>query len=85
MNARKIKSVTLPKSDAFSYLKKAKQFFHVMQFCTLDEEWDAAILNGVHAAISITDAILVQRAGIHSISQRHEDAAILLQQHFRKE
>ena len=85
MTPKNIKTVSVSKDKAKNYLNKAEQFYYVMKICALDKEWDAATLNGVHAAISITDALLVWHTGIHSISSKHEDAAILLRQHFQKE
>ncbi len=85
MTPKIIKTAVLSKDKAKNYLNKAEQFYYVMQICAVDKEWDAATLNGVHAAISITDALLVWRAGIHSISPKHDDAAVLLRQHFSKE
>lgn len=85
MTPKNIKIVSVSKDKAKNYLNKAEQFYYVMKICALDKEWDAATLNGVHSAISITDALLVWRAGIHSISSKHDDAAVLLRQHFSKE
>jgi hypothetical protein len=82
MVAQKIRTAHLPKHNYGDFKKKAEEFFNVMFLCLEDRQWDAAVLNGVHAAISITDAILVNKKEIKSISQRHEDAVGLLKQEF---
>lgn len=81
MTAHKIQTATLPRHHYKDYQKKASEFLSVMQICLNDGQWDAAVLNGVHAAISITDALLVFRSGIRSISQKHDDAVTLLHQY----
>lgn len=56
-----------------------------MEFCFQDGEWDAVLLNGLHACISITDAVLVFQSGIRSISSNHQDAVRLLNQSLEKD
>ncbi len=85
MAAQNIKTVELPKHHYKDYLRKAEEFFNVMHTCLDDERWDAAVLNGVHSSISITDALLVNKAGIRSISQRHDDTVELLKQYIPKD
>lgn len=75
-----IKQTAVPKHLYVNYLKKARQFLSTMEFCFQDNEWDAVLLNGLHACISITDAILVFQSGIRSISPNHQDSVRLLDQ-----
>lgn len=80
MVAQKIRTTHLPKHNYGDFKKKAEEFFNVMFICLEDGQWDAAVLTGVHAAISMTDAVLVNKKEIKSISPRHEDAVDLLKQ-----
>lgn len=80
-----VKQTTVPKHLYANYLKKAQQFHAVMEFCFQDGEWDAVLLNGLHACISITDAVLVFQSGIRSISSNHQDAVRLLNQSLEKD
>lgn len=81
MAAHKIQTATLPRHHYRDYQKKGTEFLSVMQICLNDGQWDAVVLNGVHAAISITDAFLVFRSGIRSTSQKHDDTVVLVRQH----
>lgn len=80
MAAKKLSTTDVPKHAYADFHGKGMQFFTVMQLCFQDKEWDAVFLNGVHAAISLTDAITVYRIGKRSASQSHQDAATLLRQ-----
>lgn len=80
MAAHKIQTATLPRHHYKDYRQKASEFLKVMLICLNDGQWDAAVLNGVHAAISVTDALLVFRGGVRSVSQKHDDVVILLRQ-----
>lgn len=51
-----------------------------MKICLEDGEWDAVLLNGLHAAISMNDALCVLKTGRRSASKFHQDAVILLGQ-----
>lgn len=82
MVAQKIRTTHLPRHNYSDFKKKAEEFFNVMFLCMEDGQWDAAVLNGVHAAISMTDAVLVNKKEIKSTSQRHEDVVDLLKQEF---
>lgn len=76
--ATKVNTTTVPKSEYKSFQEKANQFFNVMNMCLNDHEWDAVLLNGLHAAMSINDALCVFRLGLRSISKMHQDAVRLL-------
>ena len=72
------KTTMVPKSDYKSFQEKANQFFNVMNMCLNDREWDAVLLNGVHSAITINDALCVFRLGLRSTSKMHQDSVRLL-------
>lgn len=80
MSAVKLKTTDVPRYHSQDYQKKAEEFLSVMRMCMEDRQWDAAVLNGVHACISITDALLVYKEEIRCISERHEDVVTLLKQ-----
>src|SRR3989338_9739764 len=73
-----VKTTMVPKSDYKSFQEKANQFFNVMNMCLNDREWDAVLLNGVHSAITINDALCVFRLGLRSTSKMHQDSVRLL-------
>ncbi len=75
---RKIITKNVSRENYRSYRGKALQFYGVMNICLQDREWDAVLLNGVHASISMCDALTVFHAGKHSKSAHHRDAALLL-------
>jgi uncharacterized protein (UPF0332 family) len=66
------------KEDYKKFLKKADEFFEMMQQSLMKEKWNAAGLNAIHAAISSNDALLIFHFGLRSISPKHDDAAKLL-------
>lgn len=80
MAPRKINTVDVPKPEYKNYREKGTQFFNVMKTCLQDRDWDAVLLNGVHASISLSDALTVFYLGKRSSGQSHQDAAILLSQ-----
>ena len=80
MVAKKLNSVQVPKVEYGNYRDKGLQFFNVMKSCLQDGDWDAVLLNGVHASISLSDAITVFALGQRSSSRSHLDAAGLLGQ-----
>ena len=60
------------------YRGKAENFAEAMTACLKEKNYDASALNGVHAIISIIDALLVFRGGVISASENHEDSVRLL-------
>lgn len=80
MSPKKINAADVSKSDYRDYRSKGMQFFNVMKICLQDEEWDAVLLNGVHAAISLSDAVTVFKLGKRATGRSHQDATILLNQ-----
>lgn len=80
MAARKIKTALIEKTDAGNYWRRARELFESMKNNLLLENWNAAVIDGVHAVISANDAITVAAIGKRSTSDHHADAADLLQQ-----
>lgn len=77
---KNLKTTTVSRTEYLNYLGKAKQFYSTMLTCLQDHEWDTILLLGVHAAISITDALLIFQVGQRSISKAHQDVIYLLLQ-----
>lgn len=77
---KKINTADVSRGEYRDYRSKGLQFFNVMKICLQDREWDAVLLNGVHAAISLSDAITTFKLGKRSTAKSHRDAVILLSQ-----
>lgn len=80
MAARKISAAQIPRNSYKDYLEKAEGFYSTMNICLQDREWDSVLLLGVHAVISLNDALTVFHGGTRSTSREHRDAAVLLSQ-----
>ncbi|MBI4374024.1 MAG: HEPN domain-containing protein [Deltaproteobacteria bacterium] len=78
--AIKRSTTEVPKEKFREYRNKAKQFYEVMLQCLQQNDWDAVILNGVHASISLSDAVTVFLIGKRSTGKSHQEAAYLLSQ-----
>ena len=74
----KFKIVKSSKEDYKKFLKKAEEFFEMMQQSLMKEKWNAAGLNAIHTGISANDALLTFHFGLRSISPKHDDAVKLL-------
>ena len=68
----------MPRSEATSYLAKADEFLAAATAAAADAKHDAAMLNAIHAAISATDAVTVNLAGVRSSDPDHLRAVDLL-------
>ena len=66
------------KEDYKKFLKKADEFYEMMQQSLVKEKWNAVGLNAIHAGISANDALLTFYFGVRSISPKHDDAVKLL-------
>ena len=66
------------KAEYKKFLKKAEEFFDMMQQSLIREKWNAAGLNTIHSGISANDALLTFHFGLRSISPKHDDAVKLL-------
>ena|SRR3990167_514490 len=80
MIAKAIATTPVPKREATGFARKAEEFFGVMNVCVEDGEWNSVVLMGVHACISMCDAICVYKKGERSKSSNHHDAIHLLEQ-----
>ena len=80
MAPKKLSTAEVPRGEFRNYREKGRQFFDVMKTCIQKGEFDAAILNGVHATISLADAVTVFLIGKRSTGRSHQDAAFLLSQ-----
>ena len=66
------------KEDYKKFLKKAEEFFEMMEQSLMKEKWNAAGLNAIHTGISANDALLTFHFGLRSVSPKHDDAVKLL-------
>ncbi len=80
MTPKKLSTAEVPKGEFRNYRDKGKQFAAVMRICLQQGDWDAAVLNGVHASICLADAVTVFLIGKRSTGKSHQDAAFLLSQ-----
>ena len=80
MIAKKIKSASVDKSDAKNYIKRAQELLESMKNNLVMDNWNAAVIDGVHSAISANDAITVLSSGKRCTSSHHLDAVELLNQ-----
>ncbi|MDD4877062.1 MAG: HEPN domain-containing protein [Dehalococcoidales bacterium] len=74
----KLSGSTIEPSSSRDYFIKAKEFYETMQRSYDEQLWNAVGLNAVHCAISASDALLAQVAGLRNTSQDHRLAADLL-------
>lgn len=80
MIAKKMKTSNVDKSDATNYWKRSGELLESMRNNLLLENWNAAVIDGVHSAISANDALTVAAIGKRSTSDHHLDAVELLKQ-----
>lgn len=84
MIAKKIKSAIVAKDDAINYLKRARELLASMRSNLAVSQWSAAVIDGVHAAISANDSLTVAYSGKRCISSNHVDAVEFLKQSLPK-
>ncbi len=70
----------MDKSSYKNYIKKAEECRRAMHDAYAKGDWNAAVINAIHCAISSTDALTVFFKGVRHAGERHEDAVALLQQ-----
>ncbi len=80
MIAKKIKTSAVEKRDASNYWQRAQELLESMRSNLLAENWNAAVIDGVHATISANDALTVASLGKRSTSDHHLEAVELLKQ-----
>lgn len=61
-----------------NYVTKADEFFNAMNESFLKREFNAAVLNAIHCAMSSADALTVFYKGVRHADERHEDVVVLL-------
>lgn len=76
--AKKIHTHSVPKLQYGDYWKKALDFFQGMSRLYLEQNWNSTALEGIHAAISAADAVLIFARGVKSSSQKHADVTSLI-------
>lgn len=62
-----------------NYLKKAEQFYEVMELSYKNRLWNASVVNAIHCAISAADALTVFYLGFRHAGEKHHDVIQLLQ------
>ncbi len=72
-----MKTREVDRSKAGFYLQKAKECENSMERAFEAGEWNACVINAVHAAISSADALCIAKLGIRNAGERHEDAVVL--------
>jgi hypothetical protein len=80
MIAKKTDFTEIDKEKYLVYIKKADDFHTAMTKEFEDKNWHAVGLTAVHCAISITDALIIYKAGVRSSATDHREAAKLLKQ-----
>ena len=74
---RKRKTRDVDKALYINYLKKAQECFHAAKSSFGREEWNAAVINAIHASIAGCDAMCVYFLGKRHAGDSHEDAVLL--------
>lgn len=74
----KVKVGKTSKEEYRKFLKKADEFFEMMQQSLEKEKWNAAGLNAIPTGISANDALLTFHFGLRSVSPKHDAAVKLL-------
>lgn len=76
---KEIQTRKIEKHKHAAYMHKAVSFCRGMENAVAEENWNGASLNAIHCAISSSDAVTACLLGERPASQRHEDAAALLE------
>jgi len=74
----KFKTRDVDKSLYGNYLKRAEECLHASKNSFVAQEWNAAVINAIHACIAASDAMCIYFLGKRHAGENHEDAAILL-------
>ena len=78
MKADNIPANKVSKNGYVNYWKKARECEAMMQESILRNNWNAAALNALHAAMLANDSLLIHFHGVKSTSRKHDDAVRLL-------
>lgn len=85
MSPKKLPAKPVTELQAKIYLKKAEEFYQSMIEAYRRGRWNSAGLEGIHCAISATDALLGMKSRLRSTGESHAHAAELLRQHIHDE
>lgn len=72
-----MKTRQVDRSKAGFYLQKAEECKNSMEKAFESHEWNACVINAIHAAISSADALCIAKLGERNAGERHEDAVVL--------
>ena len=73
-----MKTRNVDKHKYTNYLKKSDEFFDSMNDSFAKRNFNAAVLNAIHCAMSSADALTVFYKGVRHAGERHEDVIALL-------
>ena len=80
MAARRIDVREVPGDESPARWRKAAERLKAMERSLEAGDLDAALLDGVHAVIAAADALTIRHLGVVCASERHEDAAFVVEQ-----
>lgn len=75
--APKFKTRDVEKSLYANYLKRAEECYHAAKNSFGTQEWNAAAISAIHAAIAASDAMCVYFLGKRNASESHNEASAL--------
>lgn len=73
----KFKTRDVDKSLYVNYLKRAEECLHASKNSFNAQEWNATVINAIHACIAACDAMCIYFLGRRHAGDKHEDAALL--------
>jgi len=73
----KFKTRDVQKSLYTNYLKRAEECYHAARNSFATQEWNAATISAIHAAIAASDAMCIYFLGKRNASESHNEAAAL--------
>lgn len=77
MMAAKSKTRDVPRAAYKNFMQKARECFHSARISLQNEEWNAVAINGIHCAISASDAMCVYFLGKRNSGDDHNQAVVL--------
>lgn len=85
MTPKTIKTAPVDKRDSENYMKRSMELRQSMRNNLALENWNASVVDAVHAVISANDALTVALTGMRCTSAHHLDAVELLKQSVSKD
>lgn len=73
----KFKTRDVEKSLYTNYLRRAEECYHAAKNSFATQEWNAATISAIHAAIAASDAMCIYFLGKRNASESHNEAAAL--------